>query len=358
MYNTLITYRVMRLLTLAYTVVFFLGGCSSKSRIEEIAPADVPEFAAVRLEEPTDPQPESKQETVDAELVHVPDPHVNETVLQQKREILLAMKGSGGHYKIGKPYKIDGVWYFPREDWSYDEVGNASWYCEHWHGRRTANGEIFDMDKVSAAHRTLPLPCLARVTNLANGMSLIVRVNDRGPFANDRILDLSRASARLLRLSKYGSATVRVQVLAQESKVLKEELLAKRRKKAAKPVAIEQGMSAEESVDLEHREKIKGFFAKLLAPTEASQQDAEKDKEPKPIGKNVVQVATFTDLDDAQRLAFKIRSEMHKDTAVKGAKRRGQAVFHVRIVGLQDLEARSAIHDLRKLYKVRDAYVV
>ena len=357
----------MKLSRLACIAAFFLAGCSQKNRIEEIVPNDVPAFASVRLEAPPETEEASAENDAQGlpandaqpeEPVVAPERKLDAACQEQTREIVRAMKGSGGHYKIGKPYKIDGVWYFPREDWTYDEVGNTSWYGEHWHGRRTANGEIFDMDKVSAAHRTLPLPCLARVTNLANGMSIIVRVNDRGPFANDRILDLSRASARLLRLSKYGSATVRVQILPQESKMLKEELLAKRRKKSKKPVMIEPEVNSDAAVDLAHREKVKSFFTKLLTPTEETPQNTKQDAPPKSRGAKIVQVATFTDLDDAQRLAFKIRSEMHKDTAVKGAKRRGQPVFHVRVVGLQDLEARSVIHDLRKLYKVRDAYVV
>ena len=103
--------------------------------------------------------------------------------------------------------------YTPREDPGYDRVGSASWYGELFHGRRTANGEIYDMDRLSAAHPTLPLPVYARVTNLNNGRSLVVRINDRGPFARDRIIDLSRRSAELLGFRNHGTATVRVKYL-------------------------------------------------------------------------------------------------------------------------------------------------
>ncbi|MBY0431887.1 MAG: septal ring lytic transglycosylase RlpA family protein, partial [Rhodospirillales bacterium] len=96
------------------------------------------------------------------------------------------------NYKVGKPYQIKGVWYYPSEDYSYDETGIASWYGPDFHGQYTANGEIFDQNNVSAAHRTLPMPSFVRVTNLDNGRELVVRVNDRGPFAHGRILDLSR----------------------------------------------------------------------------------------------------------------------------------------------------------------------
>jgi rare lipoprotein A len=119
----------------------------------------------------------------------------------------------GGVYMVGQPYQIAGILYTPREEPNYDRVGNASWYGELFHGRRTANGEIYDMDRLSAAHPTLPLPIYARVTNLNNGRSIVVRVNDRGPYAGDRIIDLSRRSAELLGFRNQGTATVRVRYL-------------------------------------------------------------------------------------------------------------------------------------------------
>jgi rare lipoprotein A len=121
----------------------------------------------------------------------------------------------GGYYSVGKPYEIGGEWYTPREDPGYDRVGSASWYGELFHGRRTANGEIYDMDRLSAAHPTLPLPVYARVTNLNNGRSIVVRINDRGPYARDRIIDLSRRSAELLGFRGHGTATVRVKYLGR-----------------------------------------------------------------------------------------------------------------------------------------------
>lgn len=337
-----------------------LVGCSSKDRIEEIVGSDVPEFAKVQLHEKAKDDDEgapvqpAAQPAVPSDEPVVRTASLEEPAEQQTKEIIRALKGSGGHYKVGKPYKIDGVWYFPREDWAYDEVGNASWYGEDWHGKRTANGEIFDMDNISAAHRTLPLPSLARVTNLANGMSTIVRVNDRGPFANDRILDLSRAAAQLLRLSKYGSATVRVQILSKESRMLKEELLAKRRKNRV-PVKT-RAAEEEEAVDNKHRAQVRSFFSKLLEPN--VDQKEEKSAAPEAKGDKVVQVATFNDLDDAQRLAFKIRSELHREAVVKGSKRRMQSVFNVRITSLTNRDAHSVIRALKRSYKIRDAYVI
>ncbi len=118
------------------------------------------------------------------------------------------------HFKVGKPYKINGRWYRPAVDTSYDEKGVASWYGADFHGRPTANGEIYDMRQMTAAHTTLPMPSLVEVTNLENGRRTVVRVNDRGPFAKNRIIDLSRAAARVLGFEKQGLAKVRVRYLA------------------------------------------------------------------------------------------------------------------------------------------------
>jgi len=125
-----------------------------------------------------------------------------------------------GVYKVGNPYEINGVWYYPAVDYSYDETGIASWYGPGFHGKYTANGEIFDQNAVTAAHRTLPMPSIVRVTNLENGRSLIVRVNDRGPYVNNRIIDLSRRSAQLLGIIDKGTAMVRVQIMADQSREL------------------------------------------------------------------------------------------------------------------------------------------
>lgn len=125
-----------------------------------------------------------------------------------------------GPYKIGKPYRVNNVWYYPRADYDYDETGIASWYGPGFHGKETANGETYDENDLTAAHKTLPMPSLVRVTNLENGRSLVVRLNDRGPFANNRVIDLSRRGAQLLGFEQQGTAKVRVQVLKEESMML------------------------------------------------------------------------------------------------------------------------------------------
>jgi len=118
-----------------------------------------------------------------------------------------------GHYKVGQPYQIKGIWYYPAEDPYYDETGIASWYGNPFHGRQTANGEIYDMNDLTAAHKTLPMPVFVRVTNLENGRSLVLRVNDRGPFVEGRIIDVSRRAAQLLGFQEKGVVRVRVQVV-------------------------------------------------------------------------------------------------------------------------------------------------
>src|SRR5258708_6135820 len=124
---------------------------------------------------------------------------------------------SQGLYKVGKPYQIEGTWYYPAEDWNYNETGIASWYGEAFHGKDTANGETFDLNAITAAHRTLPMPTIVEVTNLDNGRSLQVRVNDRGPYARGRIIALSRRSAQLLGCEGPSTAQVRVRILVPES---------------------------------------------------------------------------------------------------------------------------------------------
>jgi len=118
--------------------------------------------------------------------------------------------GEGGHYKLGRAYEINGRWYEPVYEPEYSARGIASWYGEPFHGRKTANGERFDKNRLSAAHTTLPLPSLVEVTNLENGRSLVLRVNDRGPFVGDRLIDLSEAAAEELGFKQDGLAEVDV----------------------------------------------------------------------------------------------------------------------------------------------------
>jgi rare lipoprotein A len=121
----------------------------------------------------------------------------------------------GGTYRVGKPYTVGGRVYVPEEDTSYREEGLASWYGNDFHGRLTANGEVFDMGSLTAAHPTLPMPCYARVTNVSNGKSLILRVNDRGPYHGNRLIDVSNKAAELLEFKGNGVAPVRVEYVGR-----------------------------------------------------------------------------------------------------------------------------------------------
>jgi rare lipoprotein A len=132
-------------------------------------------------------------------------------------------------YKVGQPYQINGIWYTPAEDAAYSKTGIASWYGRPFHGQRTANGEIYDMNALTAAHKTLPMPSYVRVTNLENGRSLILRLNDRGPFVNGRIIDVSYRAAQLLGFAEKGTARTQVEIVDGPS----ENLIAAR---AANPV--------------------------------------------------------------------------------------------------------------------------
>ena len=116
----------------------------------------------------------------------------------------------GGSYKVGRPYRVGGRWYHPRENPNYDRIGTASWYGTAFHGRRTSNGEIYNMHAMTAGHPTLPMPSYAWVTNLQNGRAVLVRINDRGPYAKDRLIDLSYQTAHTLGFSQRGLARVRV----------------------------------------------------------------------------------------------------------------------------------------------------
>ena len=123
-------------------------------------------------------------------------------------------------YKIGDPYEINNVWYYPERDLKYNLSGIASWYGDKFHGKLTANGEIFNKNIVSAAHKTLPLPSMVRVTNLDNGKVLNIRINDRGPYVHGRIIDLSEKAAELLGFKDLGTARVNVKILTEQSILL------------------------------------------------------------------------------------------------------------------------------------------
>ena len=141
-------------------------------------------------------------------------------VVDQAKVISNLGQGKPAPYKIGKPYQVNGVWYYPKADYKYSETGIASWYGPGFHGKRTANGEVYDENGLTAAHKTLPMPAMVRVTNLENGRSIQVRINDRGPFEAGRVIDMTRRGAQLLGFIQQGTARVRVDIMPEESQQL------------------------------------------------------------------------------------------------------------------------------------------
>jgi rare lipoprotein A len=157
---------------------------------------------------------------VEPTVTVVETPHISDTGIYP--EDIQEAPVTTGTVKTGKPYVIKGITYYPLESLpaDYEEVGIASWYGEEFHGKKTANGEIFDMYALSAAHKTLPMPTYVHVTNLENGKEVVVRVNDRGPFSKGRIIDLSYAAAEEIDMLAQGTAKVRIAVLSQATESL------------------------------------------------------------------------------------------------------------------------------------------
>ena len=160
-------------------------------------------------------KPKSKEYFSEAEYGVKASPRAVAAALHLPGVRATRMPRGGGREQVGKPYQVRGKWYYPKEDFGYDRQGTASWYGDAFHGRRTANGEIYDMNQLSAAHPTMPLPSYARVTNLKNGNTIIVRVNDRGPYAHSRLIDMSKRAAQLLDYTGSGTAQVRVQYVGR-----------------------------------------------------------------------------------------------------------------------------------------------
>ena len=240
---------------------------------------------------------------------------------------------SAGVYKVGQPYQIDNIWYYPREQPDYDETGIASWYGPTFYGKKTANGEIYTGDMLTAAHKTLPMPVNVRVTNLDNGKSLVVRVNDRGPFSRGRIIDLSRRAAELLDIIQSGTARVRVTYMGRS------ELNGA----PAGPEAVAGGPSAAPSgkVDSAALGILPGATvappAQVAGLPKPAPIPAEMFNDAKPDGKVTqvsvppatrlyVQVGAFTRRENAQALLNKLGGGM----VISPLQRGGQTLYRVR----------------------------
>lgn len=209
---------------------------------------------------------------------------------------------SKGTFKVGSPYKIAGKYYRPQESYTLVETGIASWYGPNFHGKKTANGEYFNQNELTAAHRTLQLPSLVRVTNLDNGRSLIVRVNDRGPFSKGRIIDVSKRAAELLDFKIKGTAKVRLEVLGPESRAIAE--------------AAKRGESTR-GVEVAMNERPSAGAGKRTAPTPSpSQQPTYQQASYEPVseGRSVKPVERVV-LDDVQ--GHKVDGDFYPDPIVK-----------------------------------------
>jgi len=247
--------------------------------------------------------------------------------------------GTRDYYKLGSPYRIEGVWYYPSYDPRYDRTGVASWYGPKFHGRPTANGERFDMNEVSAAHPTLPLPSRVRVTNLENGRQLVVRVNDRGPFVDGRLIDLSRRGAQLLGFYRKGLARVRVEYLGLDRPLPDAPLPADR------PVRL-AGADIP-AVAFKPRPQRARDRAEALPPTKPvhSRRAGAGSPGGGSSGALLVEAAVLDERDAAVRLGDLIRP--FGDVAVVPERRGGRLVYAVRIGPVDsDREAASIVAEL------------
>ena len=218
-------------------------------------------------------------------------------------------------YKLGTPYLIDHVWYFPSYNSNYDRTGIASWYGHPFHGRPTANGERYDMNEVTAAHPTLPLPSRVRVTNLENGRQVVMRVNDRGPFIDGRLIDVSRRAAQLLGFYRKGLAEVRVEYLGLDHVQPDVPWPADSPK-----IALADGASA---VAVKPRQPEPSTATVVLPPVKPVRTAASRS-----LGL-LVEAAVLEGRDDADRLGAIVRTL--GSVAVEAERRGGRIVYAVRI---------------------------
>jgi rare lipoprotein A len=212
---------------------------------------------------------------------------------------------TGERYKIGAPYQAGGVWYVPAEQPNYDEVGLASWYGDQFNGKPTASGEIFNMNGISAAHATLPMPCIVEVTNLENGRTLQVRLNDRGPFHPGRIIDLSRGAAQQLGFFDKGTAKVRVRFVS------------------AAPLAIPGGAMTMAA------NPMQSVLPPMSAPPQTPPNRSFFSPAPAPSAGFTVQAGAFSDRANAERVALRLAAAGH--AAVSPLEHNGSRLYRVTV---------------------------
>jgi rare lipoprotein A len=247
-----------------------------------------------------------------------------------------------GVYKVGKPYQVYGVTYYPADEPRYDRVGLASWYGSEFNGGKTANGDVYDMNAVTAAHKTLPMPSLVRVTNLDNNKAIVALVNDRGPFADGRIIDLSSKGADLLDFKRKGLARVRVQYLKGQTEELLSRMNGGRMPREMTPLRLARGDKLTPAT-----------YAADAKPSRFSRSYAKTDVNetiPVPVAKAdyYIQAATFSIAENAERSKEKL-GHIGNVEAIRYDN--GSFTAHKLIVGPLDGEqtASLALEDVKSL---------
>ena len=270
---------------------------------------------------------------------------------------------NAGVYKVGQPYQVDNVWYYPREQPDYDETGIASWYGPTFYGHHTANGEMYDGNQLTAAHKTLPMPVNVRVTNLDNGKSLIVRVNDRGPYARGRIIDLSKRAAELLDVVQTGTARVRVTYLSRSD-------INGGPPPPETPPAIANALPAAPiaKVDTAGLGIVPGAAVEAPGPTAQlptapipaqmfadSQPTGQVTRVPVPVVTHLyVQIGAFSKMENAKALLGKVGGDLRISTLQRG----GQTLYRVRSAPLNSVQDADAALARLNGAGANDAHIV
>jgi rare lipoprotein A len=266
------------------------------------------------------------------------------------------IRKGGGIYKVGRPYRVGGRWYHPHENPNYDRVGTASWYGTAFHGRRTSNGETYDMYALTAGHPTLPMPSYAYVTNLQNGRTVLVRINDRGPYARDRLIDLSYRTAHTLGYHNQGTARVRVRYAGRAP--LNGDDSAERRFLSQQSwyggPKLAQADTASMSTGSVSTRRVRSFDYARGAPQQTpmwsvqqyrrGELDSVKHAESiltKPAVDTYVRVGPFSTPEEAERLRHMLGGA--ESSLVEASGTRAEPVYRVRLGPYDDTDAAAAM---------------
>jgi rare lipoprotein A len=315
------------------TASLMLAGCQSSGKTLQVAES----FASAKIVE-TDPIAKRTKPKTAKLASHKLDPFAGtgSPYFEGKGEL----PRGGGRAHVGKPFQVAGRWYRPKADPSYNKVGMASWYGEAFHARKTANGEYFNMQDMTAAHPTLPLPSYAKVTNTENGQEIIVRINDRGPFVGTRLIDLSKRSAEALDFKHKGKAKVRVQWIGPaplDDQGSHLTAMNRRLKQGASIAALRNAEPTARQVAAFKPTKVKSRIAKAK-PTQIVEQDVPSDV-------ILVQVAVYKSRDKAEA-ALKQASAFGNTKIVKG-RLNGQLAYRVQMGPYRSIGSAKA--DLKEL---------